>query len=200
MKITEIAMITFATAQQNELTKIFPVTGHILLPSAWDDISFLELSSCWRDSGVPGNDDGVGCLPFPQSVKRQWKHLRERQNANVHISKPRLESTLKPMFDSALPPSLIWMASSASYSTTLLTPNWRLPGLLLFLSQILPPQTMPKSNGHTFLPGKTGTALIKQKYAQPGECFSDNRVTRWSICFMIKLEPSLPLLWHTKQM
>lgn len=33
MKITEIAMITFATAQQNELTKIFPVTGHMLLPS-----------------------------------------------------------------------------------------------------------------------------------------------------------------------
>lgn len=33
MKITEIAMITFATAQQNELTKIFLVTGHMLLPS-----------------------------------------------------------------------------------------------------------------------------------------------------------------------
>lgn len=34
MRTTEVAMITFATAQQNELTKIFPVTGHILLPSA----------------------------------------------------------------------------------------------------------------------------------------------------------------------
>lgn len=139
------------------------------LPSAWDEINFLELSTLWqayRAWGPPWDWQWskAACHCLPSLWKSKGKSRGAVQNANISKLRPETGNFNKAQ---------VWLSCSyiihlegsfsISHSSTLLTPLHRPSGPHLFLNCFLHGQIMLKSDGNTLLPWKAGMVLIKKK-------------------------------------